>query len=475
MATVYKDQEEDADIADPTMTMGGQSSQITAGAAPAASSGSAKGGSGSFTNIKDYVAANKPKTAQMSEGITGQVRKEGEGLKTDIEKQRESYLGQEGKFGQGQKDFISNQITNAGVGPDPQTAEDITKFRGLATGATQAADLTKQRQSASDLERRGKEFQTSKGRFEGLQNLVGGQTATYGKGQRQLDQLLLAGDKASRIKGIKDVRGATQGLGENVGNLESDIRNARALRMQEAGGAETARSGMVSSAQEQVDLYNQQRKELLDFQQGRSTDVSQATADRFGLTAGENSYGLKEDVKGLSSDRTTSEMFDVDQFNRLNALAKLSGRSQGTSAGSLDASQNYESMDDLRSRLMAGSEEAKGLYGTQQGYYDQGLAKMAEGDASNVALGGLAGSIWSRNRDKATLSNWGNTLRNKIGLGQISTGLNYGALLGDKTHGQLNNMTYSGVQKYLNESLANRGAQYGRSGPVTIRPDEPSE
>ena len=152
---------------------------------------------------------------------------------TTLTGQREEFLGAEGKFGAGQQKFIGQQIEQAKAG-QAASEEDVERFRGFATGATKAPELDVQRRQAADLKRQTKEIETPKGRFESLQKLVGQQAPTYSSGQRQLDQLLLAGDRPSRLQSIRDIREATRGVGEQVGRLGEDIAAGRATRQQEA-------------------------------------------------------------------------------------------------------------------------------------------------------------------------------------------------------------------------------------------------
>ena len=315
-------------------------------------------GSGSFTNIQDYVKANKPKIKELSQGITKDVQKESQGLRQGLEKTRSEYLGQEGKFGAGQQDFIKKQIDQAGTGT--QTQEDADRFAKLREGTTQAPDLSKQRQQASDIQRRNKEFQTSKGRQEGLRRLVGGKTSTYGKGQQKLDNMLLAGDRASKQKSIRDIREASKGLGQQVGTLDRDLAVNRSALKEAAGGAETARKGL---SQEVTDRYRGLESGL---EGGTLTDEQYA---QLGLTKGERTYG--GDLLGTLNQTRGMSQADI---SRLDALSKLSGGQRQTFA---DIEQGGDSAANLRAML----DEQKATYqsaidpfntavNTQQAMYD---------------------------------------------------------------------------------------------------------
>lgn len=380
-------EEEEKKGSQPSVVSSGQGSAIGSGTgAPA--SGGATGGSGQFTNLQSYIKANQPKTQQLAEGITGDVKKQGEALKTDIGQKRESYLGEQGKFGEGQKQFVQQQVSQAGQ--QPQSQEDVDRFRSLATGAEKAPDLTEQRGQAQDLQRRAKEFETSKGRFEGLNRLVGGKTATYGKGQKQLDQLLLAGDRQSKQKSIRDMREATKGLDAQVGQLGTDVNEARQATQQQAQEAIT--NARTAAQEEARNRYESLRGGL------EAGQLSQEQLTQLGLEAGQRTYGADllgglEQTRGMSAQDTA----------RLDALAKLGGlegRELYTGIQGGDTAQNLQEMIAQR-----------------QGAYESALTPLQQqqqqSQAAQQAIDAYLGSA-SSNAPLDPLG--GNVIRDEMGL-----------------------------------------------------------
>lgn len=326
MAFVSDEEENGEDVVSTAQAPG----IVTPGAAPAGgtapAAGRAKGGSGQFTNIQDYIEANRPKTAGLATGISKAVGEETTGLRTQLGQQREQYLGQEGKFGAGQQEFITQQIQQAGA--QPGSEQDVARFRSLATGGEQTIDVGEQRRQAADLERRAREFQTSKGRFEGLQRLVGQQAPTYSSGQRQLDQLLLAGDRASKQQSIREMREATRGLGGEVAQLGTEVGAARGARQQEALSQLSA-----AQTQEQEGVTAMQQRIAESFGKGGDYALSEADLAATGLQAGQEFYGL--DPTDYLQDRYSQE-----QYSRIGALAGLAG--QETPIVGTEASRVYD-------------------------------------------------------------------------------------------------------------------------------------
>lgn len=417
-----------------------QSSNIDGGGGPA--QGAQKGGSGQFTNIQDYIKANQPKTSALSEGITSGVKKKGQELQGQLGKQRESLLGAQGQFGQGQQDFVTNQIQQAGQGG--QTAEDVKKFRDIA-GGLQGPDLSKQRLQAQDLQRQAKEFGTSKGRQEGLARTVGKRSPTYAKGQRQLDQLLLAGDrnKGSSIRGVKE---ATKGLGQQVEQLGTDVGTAR------QGLVDSTTTGLTGAQQQITDARTAQQEKFKNMKLGDSF-----SQEDLGVLGREKGY---DQLWGADAGQLIEGSITPEQLKRADALARLQGKA-GSGLGS-----DFYSTANLDDTIGNNQQQAyrdvsgylKNLHGSGGGVDRTRNRKDAQYLASIMGAGDYSRQSLTRNSPDAAY----NSSRQGI-LDQFGTGEGAGFNFGPRSTGEYKLSNLEDISKY-DSAEGLRGALRGYTG-----------
>lgn len=377
------------------------------------SPGTKGGGSGTFTNIQDYVEANKPKTQQLAKDISGRVTQSAQKVRSNVEQQKQQNLGETGRFGTQKQQFLNQQIQKAGK--DPLAEQDVAEYRKYATGQYKAPDLGEQRRTAQDLERRAREYGTSKGRFEALQGLVGKQSPTYSKGQKRLDQLLLAGDRASNQQALRQMQKATQGLGENVQNVDQSIQQARqALQQQATQGIEQGRTGTQEAIQSRYqDLSNA-------IKSGQFTDEQLA---QMGLERGQQHFGAD-----LQQGLDLSQGVTQQDLSRLDALAKLAG--QG-------GRSQYLGQQDIASGVGSVIESARKGYETE---LEREQRKVDELRAIESAMARAAHSAGNYRDSGYVLS--GNE-QNMRGLNRIADELNFG----DGMYGNYNQANWG---DYLN-------------------------
>ena len=311
---IVEDEEAAEDEAAATQLTGGISGSSAGPAAPTSAGGATSAGGtkqAGFANVQQYLEANKPKVEQISQDITSGIQKEAEGLKSSLGASREQYLGQEGTYGAGSKDFLGQQLDRAGSGTS--TDEQKERFGSLRTGADAGPSFDEQRQKASSLESRAKGLGTEAGRFSEVERAVGKQAPRYTAGQKNLDQLLFGADKGY-AKAIGGVRESTAGLGSRVGQLGSDISTARGeLKSQAQTGLDAARATERDARQ-----ARQERLQSLSVG-GKVSDEDLAA---MGLNRDQvaNLYGV--DVgQSIGSGGVTQERLD-----RMNALAQLGGQ-----------------------------------------------------------------------------------------------------------------------------------------------------
>ena len=377
-----EEEEETVDTVQPLVS--GPSTSATIGApTPTAPTATTSEGSGAFTNIRQYIEANKPKTAQMAGAITKGVETEAGQLGTQLGQQREKYIGQEGLYGDKATETIQSSIAEAGRQPD----QDTSAFRSYATGKAGTADLTKQQMQAQDLARQAKEFETSRGRQEQLQKMVG-KTGGYTGGQQSLDRMLLAGDRESKLRALQGIRSATAGLGERVSGLGTDI--------------EARRTAVQQQAQEELGQARTGEQERLTGQYERlrgGLEAGQLSAEdlsRLGLEAGQRTYGT--DLSGVLEGTKGTTQEDIARLDALAQLGGLSGREQfqGVAGGDVAADiaarvgerrGAYEQaiadptrqLEALRGAYEGSQERAKALYKQDQAY------RMSENRISHLS------------------------------------------------------------------------------------------
>jgi hypothetical protein len=303
------------------MTLSGAGGEAPALAGGGQAPQGAGAGSGQFTNIQDYVKANQPKTAELAQGITSGIQKEATGIRSQLESKRAEFFDPS-KYG-GAKEFQTQQIQQAGTTAPSQ--EQAQRFQQLRTGAFAAPELSQQRASSADLSRRAGELQTATGRKEALQGLVGKQTPTYSQGQRQLDQLLLAGDRPSRLESLRNVRGAAGTLGSEVARFGDEAQAARteAMRVgdEDLGTARTAQQEQISGLQQRLQE---------SFGEGGDRALSTEDLSRLGLEGGVGElYGVDP---GLRQGVVSSQGLD-----RMKALETLAGRDPSLATGEYTA------------------------------------------------------------------------------------------------------------------------------------------
>ena len=268
--------------------------------------------SGAFTGIQDYVTANKPKIEEISGKISGGIAGEAGEIRDKAGQAQEKYLGEEGLY-TGGEDFVTGQISGAGT--EEQSAEDAARFQGYRLGSDKGPNLQESLYDARQLEGRADRLGSAGGRFAELQRLVGKESGGYSPGQRRFDQLLLAGDPESRIKSIREARGATEGLSSGVSDVAGDI------------GAQ--RTTLMKTAQDKADAARKKQREGIE---ALRTNVGES----FGA---EGDYALStEDLAKLGIDEGVGELYGTDvgkyltssgitpkQQARIQALSKLSG------------------------------------------------------------------------------------------------------------------------------------------------------
>lgn len=338
-------------------------------------------GSGSFVNLQKYIQANKPKTQQLQQKITSGITSQAQKTRQELAQKRqqtESQYAQEEKRLQEAKPFYQQAFQKAGTGE--LSEQDVQRFRGLAEGKQAelaTPELQRQRASAESLEKRARELGTSAGRQQELARTVGKQSPTYTAGQQSLDALLLSGDRKGRTQALRQVRGATQGLESQVGQLSQQaqarreaLRGMARQRSQEI--QQLLQQGQGEGIEEQVgqrglsdieqalqarreEAAARAPEELAAFRERvKSGALTQEDLNRFGLKGGQQLYdiNLGDFIAGAAQVPTLAGVASPEEVRRYQALQRLAGGQGG---------------------ILPGEETL-----TQAGTYDPGLARREE-------------------------------------------------------------------------------------------------
>ena len=329
--------EDNAAATQLTGSIGGASGGTAAPSTGGPSAGGSK--SGGFANIQQYLEANKPKVEQITSDITSGVQKEAADIRSGLGQSREKYLGQEGVYGAGSKDFVGQQIGRAGSGTS--TDEQKQRFSALRTGSDAGPSFDKERQRAQNLEQRAKDVSKEGGRFSEVERIVGKQSPQYSAGQKSLDQLLI-GSAPGYSKAIRDIQESTKGLSGQVGQLGQDITSGRQeLKTQTQSEIDAARGALQGTVK---DRYGRLKSGL------EAGQLSQEDLASLGLQAGQRTYGTN-----LSGVLEGTRGMTPEEASRLDALAGLGG---------LEGRQLYTNVQggDVAADMQQRIAEQKGLY-----------------------------------------------------------------------------------------------------------------
>lgn len=355
--------------------------------------------SGSFTNLNQYLDANKENAGQMGTKIASDITGQGQATRTGIQ-------DTSAEFNQ-----LADQGTLAGLDKAPEEARNIvnqaktgakntqidqnqiSRFGEIAnaqykgpqdlTGTTKYSNTAQQYEKAQQT---AKNASSDEGRFNLLKDAYA--RPTYSQGQQNLDNLLLTGNQGAK----ENIQSAATSLNDLSGLWSGAQSNAAQLASQRQAATNAAREGSRANALEartsrntevQSDLANQQAnwaneynqyKDLLGGYKGGDLNLTRQQADRLALNdSGQGVYNLLNgtqpesylDLKAFDANKVVSQ----DQFAQLKALDQLSSQfgnpamSQFTDeaqAGTLNAQNAFDASG--FGRAATNANEAFGQY-----------------------------------------------------------------------------------------------------------------
>lgn len=337
--------------------------------------------SGSFTNLNQYLEANKENAGQMGTKIASDITGQGQATRTGIQDTSTEF------------NQLADQGTLAGLDKAPEEARNIvqqartgaknaqidqnqmSRFGEIAnaqykgpqdlTGTTKYANTAQQYKKAQQA---AKNASSDEGRFSLLKDAYA--RPTYSQGQQNLDNLLLTGNQGAKANiqaaatGLNDLSGLWSGAQSNAAQLAAQRQAAtNAAREGSRANALEARTGRNTEVQSDLasqqakwaDEYNQY-KELLGAYGGGDLNLTREQADRLAL--GGSGTGLYNMLNGIQPESyldlkafDANKVVSQDQFAQLRALDQLTSQFGSPAmsqfidenqAGTLDAKRAFD-------------------------------------------------------------------------------------------------------------------------------------
>lgn len=346
MAVVYNPSDKDQDQQNQTQngsqptnntsntTMNaGNSAPITASSSSSSQSPSGPTGtsSGRFTNITNYLNANK--NFNQGDGLGGKivnnVQQQNQNLNTGVQNATQTFNQQANdnrrQYDQG---FVNNTINNATTAVT--NPNDVNKFGQMRDasyqGPTALQDAPKLQVQAQNIADTTSQLGNEQGRFNSLRQMFN--RPTYSSGQQKLDNLLVQNDP-NQIKQMNNARVLGNQAQNTVNQANTQAQAQGQLYTQEANNTKQQTQDALNKAftdqdsalQAKVDAANTAQTNLRnDLTSGT---VTQAEADRLGLTNGMSTFGLNLSDYLNNIDANKQTVANADDYSRYQALSKL--------------------------------------------------------------------------------------------------------------------------------------------------------
>lgn len=343
----------------PVVGAGQSAAMASTGQASATASGAPKVASGRFTNLQNYIGANKG----SGEKIAGKI---GENVQKAADDTNKS-VGAAGAI-QTQLDAEKNRLAQATgfaqqVNTDPNAiASDqnkLNQFTQLRTGQNAATDINNIAQNKlnsansalQNLQQNAQNTATESGRFQLLQQALG--RPSYNQGQQRLDQLLVQNSGGNVLNNLqktaqqtaananKTLAATTSNINSGVADIKSQSGLAQRQLTDSLGGLDDAGTDANESRgafgslqnnlkQRQQDFINSNQSLADGLRSGAATDTfNQQALDMLGLKTGQNLYNV--DLKNYvnpnfaAGNISQQSVANMDDYSKYQALAKLAG------------------------------------------------------------------------------------------------------------------------------------------------------
>lgn len=324
--------------------------------------GSGQNASGSWTNLQDYLDANKDQAAQVGNDIAstvgGQAKKSQDEINsagTDFSNQVDANTVKE------DDGTINNAITGATSLKSGDTFDPnlVTGFQNQLnatyngpTDFTQSSGYTQAQNDFNTAKTQLDQTKSEAGRDVLLNNQYSGASQNgYNQGEKTLDQAL--------IEGSPDAQSAIQGVQNQWGGIQNTLANQTTAQNAYAASAQATDTATAAAAKAALDNANtgfqgglnttyqdaltRQQEQLAAEQKALATNnwtPEQLAAA--GLTLGQHTYGMDLNNPNYIDQGTAPTLYNsatADQYAQANALAQLAGQTDSTYLPSSYASQ----------------------------------------------------------------------------------------------------------------------------------------
>jgi hypothetical protein len=379
--------------------------------------------SGAYTNLQDYLNANKDNAATLGQNVGNNIRQAGNDASNAINDSSNQFSQQVGQgtiknldaASQDASNIVSNaRNTTAG---QSLSANDLGRFKDVSTAQYSgpnnwqsanvyqpAFDKVQNVQNESNL------LSTDSGRYALLQKFFN--RPDYTSGQTNLDGLLLNGNQEGR-DALASARNDVSGIGNQFQSAQDTGAALAAqtkaqtdqVRNDALSGFNTNRDQENTAVQNRLgdiqshwaDEYNQY-KNLLGGYKGGELNLNQAQADKLGISNDSRIYQM---LNGTDpSAYLKQNAFDASKEVNSNEQAQLAALDQLAQQAGLAQTNKYTDASLAGTQSLADALDASGFGSAQAGRqtqfdnYAKGANFNAVGDASRdiMVSGGLLGS-----------------------------------------------------------------------------------
>jgi len=368
------------------------SSTISTQAAPTQAGQKSSSGQ-RFSNLKKLVARNSD--SKIGSSIGSNINRDSSKVSAGVDKANKLFqdksAAESSRLDTAESVSKDENTYGAGAADIHGDTQKMADFLSYTKGTESVADLSIQNQNnikndVSNLQQRGANLGTEKGRFSELKKTFG-RGRDYTTGQSRTDQLLLQSnknemsnlrnmqntvgkDEGNRFINLMDRSKKTQGLvNQRATDVQSDIQNKL------YGNGTEDNQGFLKSVssdyrQQLADANARGLNEKQDVLAGlKNGQISAAQAEQLGLTAADlkNTFGVDAGNFLTEANVDQNRVLNKDEVNRWNALRAMGG---------IEGSANADYLGDKLTAEKAVDEQ--GAYGGQKEFIDAVNAAKVE-------------------------------------------------------------------------------------------------
>jgi hypothetical protein len=281
-------------------------------------------GSGQFVNLRGYIQQNQPKAQEISGAIGQNIGQQAQQIGQQVQKQQQDLTSRiqenQGRIAE-QQQFGQQQIEAARAGQAQLAAQDVDRFRKIATGSeffgnTQGLDTTKIQQGLGELTRYSQNIEQQPVRNELLRSTFL-KSGEYGAGQKALDDLLLATNQPAMQNLVSSTRGAVQQQRGGLTQAQQDSSSRMAALRQLADTSKQdiqtklgeKKSDLQTTVEERAAQLTKERDSLLKGLQ--AGQLTRQQAEQLGLTEGQMLFGQAGSGVGMSAAQSNEYLQNI--------------------------------------------------------------------------------------------------------------------------------------------------------------------